>query len=95
MSILEQLYDGNICPMEKCIKKDGEYYEINQRLASDIDKLMEQLNNGQKKLYEEIHESITKLSSISEKEIFIDGLRTGAQIVLEIFNAPESQLINI
>lgn len=84
MSILEELYNGNIVPTEKYIKKGGEYQKINDELSEKIEKLMCTLNSKQKDLCEEIEDGFCRLSYISEKECFIDGFRLGAQIMREI-----------
>lgn len=84
MSMLEELYYGNIHPAEKHIKKGGEYQKLNQQLMDTLDELMTMLNDEEKQLYEKAEDMAFNLKSISEKEYFIEGFCMGAQIMREI-----------
>lgn len=95
MSILEELYNGNIAPIERAVKKGSEYYRLCKAVAEKEDKLFEELSCEKKAMYESIAESRLMIESISEEEIFIDGFRLGAQIMLEIINEPDKQLLQI
>ena len=95
MSIIEELYNGNIAPIESSIKKGSEYYKLCKAVAEKEEKLFEELSCEKKAMYESIVESKLMLESISEEEIFIDGFRLGAQIMLEIINEPDKQLLQI
>ena len=89
MSILEELYNGNIAPIERSMKKGSEYYKLCKAVSEKEDKLFEELSCEKKAIYESIAESKLVVESISEEEIFIDGFRLGAQIMLEIINKPD------
>lgn len=84
MSILEELYNGNINPVEKYIKNGSEYQKLNKQLIEYIDELMLLLNNKEKQLCEKIINDILELGCIAEKEHFIEGFRMGAQMMWEI-----------
>ena len=93
MSILEELYNGNICPADKYMKRGSEYYEISRFLANKEDVFLENLTQEQKALYEEILDKRTDQENIYTKEIFVEGFRLGAQIMLEILTEQDRQLI--
>lgn len=86
MSVLEELYNGNINPSEKYIKNGSEYQKLSKELTESIDELMLLLNNEEKQLCERIIDNVLELGCISEKEHFIEGFRTGAQIMWEIIH---------
>ncbi len=86
MSILEELYNGNIRPSEKFIKKESEYNELFNQLNNKIDSFLLNLNQNEKKLFEEIDTTVIKLTDISQKEYFFEGLYIGANLILEIMN---------
>ncbi len=86
MSMLKELYNGNINPVEKYIKKGGEYQKINKLLVEDIDKLILKLNADEKKLLEKIFDEMSSLNLISETESFVYGFCLGSQLILEILN---------
>lgn len=87
MSILEELYHGNINPSEKFIKKSGEYGSLLEELTARMDEFIPALNEKEKQLYEKIEDIITELGYISEKDCFVEGFRLGAQIVWEILHS--------
>ncbi len=84
MSILEELYNGNLNPVEKHIKNGSKYQKLNKQLTESIDELMLLLNNEEKQLCEKIIDNVLELGCISEKERFIEGFRMGAQFMWEI-----------
>lgn len=84
MTILEDLYYGNIQPWEKSIKKGSAYQKTDKQLSKYLDELMASLDQDQKTLCEKIADKICDLGDISEKERFMEGFCIGAQIMWEI-----------
>lgn len=82
--IPEELYNGNINPSCKFIKSGSEYQKLNSQLAELIDELDQALNNSEKHLLEKISDTLCRMTYISQKECYIDGFRSGAQLMLEI-----------
>ena len=48
MSILEELYNGNVVPSERFVKKDGEYARLLNELAECTDKFLKSLTTRRK-----------------------------------------------
>lgn len=90
MSILEELYNGNINPVERFVKKESEYQRISRDISKRQDSLYKTLTQEEREIYEDIFENNYKLEYISEKEGFIQGFRLGAKIMLEILTEPKS-----
>lgn len=86
MTILEELYNGNVNPLARFIKDESEYQKLNHQVSEYIDKLMVSLNDEEKQLYEKIADGICGMGYISEKETFIEGFRLGAQMMLEVIS---------
>ena len=95
MLILEELYDGNIAPMERDIRRGSEYHKILKRIDEQQKSLALSLSREDMALYESIAESKCMLDAISEKEMFIEGFRLGAQIMLEVLTEPDRELMPI
>ncbi len=91
MSTLEKLYYGNVNPCERFIKKESEYHKLTMQLLDKEENLLKTVSSAEKALYEQIIEIKGEQENFSEKEMFIDGFRLGAQIMLEILTQPESQ----
>ena len=86
MSILEELYNGNVDPSNRYIRDGGEYQKANDALCEYLDELLTLLGDDQKSIYNKIEDSVLQLLSISEKDAFVDGFRLGAQIMWEVTN---------
>lgn len=93
MSVLEELFNGNINPTEKYIKKGSEYQKLHQELTDYIDELLPLLNGDEQAICEKIADNASKLSYITEKERFIEGFCLGAKLVLEILQYKSSNYI--
>ncbi len=85
MSVLAELYHGNVNPSERFIKKSGEYGRLMEELTERMDEFTPALNEKERELYEKIEDIITELGGISEEDCFVEGFRLGAQIMWEIF----------
>ena len=86
MTILEEIYSGNIVPAEKFVKKGGEYAELLNILAECSDKLAVKLDGTERTLWEKATQAERSIEAISDKESFIDGFCLGARIMLEIMS---------
>lgn len=84
MSIINELYNGNINPGEKFAKKDGEYHKLMAKLSECIELLMPMLDGDSLKLWNEIQETELSMEKITERESFIDGFCIGAKLMQEI-----------
>ena len=86
MSILNELYNGNISPSEKFIKKNSEYYKLNGELIDKMSEFTAKLKSEEKARFEEIETYAIKLCAICEEEMYIDGFCTGVKLIQEITN---------
>lgn len=90
--ILSELYHGNINPVAKSIVQGSAYQKAMHQLSDLEEKLRAQLDEDQKKLLEDFITAQGELNYISGEERFTDGFRTGAKIILEIFEKEDGQL---
>lgn len=86
MDILEDLYYGNLFPHEKCAKLDDEMKELNGLLNRNEEKLTATLSDEQKETFEKYKDCNREISEISEREIFLNGFRLGARIIIDVVN---------
>ena len=86
MNILEELYYGNLFPHEKCAKLDDEVKELLKLLNRNEEKLTATLSENQKDTFEKYKDCNREISEISEREIFLNGFRLGARIIIESVN---------
>ena len=78
MDTLEDLYYGNLFPHEKCAKLDDEVKELLKLTAT--------LSEDQKETFEKYKDCNREISEISEREIFLNGFRLGARIIIDVVN---------
>ena len=83
MSILEELWYGNIDPIE-AVGSGGSYYkELMGLMAKNREKIAEKLTEDMQEVLETYDDNIREMDSIAEKEAFIYGFRLGMQLAAE------------
>jgi len=84
MSILDELFIGNVNPMEMYVVKDSEYHALSVKIVELFEKFKPTLSAEQADLYTQIDELTTRRAYVSEKERYINGFCTGSKIMLEV-----------
>ena len=84
MSTIQDLYYGRISPYEMSISNAPEYQKLKALADKNEDLLRETLSDEQKELLEKLTESITDISSISERDMFINGFRLGMKLMIDV-----------
>ena len=83
MSILEELWYGNIDPIE-AVGSDGSCYkELMGLMARNREKIAEKLDEEMQEVLETYDDNIREMDSIAEKEAFIYGFRLGMKLAAE------------
>lgn len=86
-SILQQLYDGELYPGEQLCSQLEEYREKRGQYSSHYENFMEQLSSLNPQLgeqFSQIIEEQMELIPYEGSELFINGFRMGAKMMLEI-----------
>ncbi len=86
MNTLEDLYYGNLFPHEKCAKLDDEVKELLKLLNRNEEKLISTLSEEQKETFEKYKDCNREISEINEREIFLNGFRLGARLIIDVVN---------
>ena len=84
MSTIQDLYYGRISPYEMSISTAPEYQKLKALADKNEDLLRETLSDEQKELLEKLIESVTDISSISERDMFIAGFRLGVKLMIDV-----------
>ncbi|MBP3390065.1 MAG: hypothetical protein J6L58_00045 [Clostridia bacterium] len=93
MSIISDLYFGNIVPCDLFAKTDSEYQQLSNETTKLEDSFLETLNDNEKSLYEQIWEFRGQQEGIIAEDLFSEGFRLGARLMLEILTKPDRQFI--
>lgn len=86
MNTLEDLYYGNLFPQEKCARLDDEVNELLKLLNRNEEKLVATMTEVQKETFEKYKDCNREISEICEREIFLNGFRLGAKIIVDVVN---------
>ena len=84
MKIIEDLYYGRISPYEMSISAAPEYQKLKALADRNEDLLRQTLSDEQKELLEKLIETVTDISSISERDMFINGFRLGMKLMMDV-----------
>ena len=84
MNIIEDLYYGRISPYEMNISATPEYQKLKALADRNEDLLRESLSDEQRELLEKLIETVTDISSISERDMFIAGFRLGMKLMMDV-----------
>ena len=84
MNTIQDLYYGRISPYEMSISTAPEYQKLKALADRNEDLLKETLSDEQKELLDKLIESMTNISSISERDMFIAGFRLGMRLMIDV-----------
>ena len=84
MNTIQDLYYGHISPYEMSISNAPEYQKLKALAAQHEDLLRETLSDEQKELLDKLTECITDISSISDRDMFINGFQLGMKLMIDV-----------
>ena len=84
MSILEELWYGNIEPAEYDISPDKNYKEMLQLISRNEDKLLATMTDEQKELFAKYADCVREYQVMSEYLLFQNSFRLGGRMMLEV-----------
>ena len=84
MSILEELWYGNIEPAEYDIAPSKEYKDLLQQISRNEDKLLATMTDTQKELFTKYADCVREYQTMAESLLFQNSFRLGARIMLEV-----------
>lgn len=87
MSIIEDLWHGNIAPNERFFEKDSEYAAALHEVLQHSKDLRDRLNDEDAEILEKLTECTNEMCGIGERGAFVRGFTLGARIIMEVLNA--------
>ena len=85
-SVLEELYYGNIRPFANRREVSEEKQKVLQKMEDYRNQLLDSMSQKQKHLLEEYENCASEITSQTECEIFIDGVRLGMKLAYELWD---------
>ena len=84
-SILKDLYRGNVTPADRQIIKGSEVARMMEELSKAEDILQESLAPEFLPILKRLTDTQIRIDGLTAEEYYIDGFKTGARFMLEIF----------
>lgn len=91
MYVLNQLWRGDISPMERPIRRGSEYYKTVVEISKKMDAILEAQAPEERKQMEELESLKSDLSLLAEEDSFLYGFRMGARLMLDVMGDYEGQ----
>lgn len=82
-NILEDLWYGNIIPMEDSGEKNKHIKKLSTLMSEYRDELVETMSDKQKELLMKYDDTVNSMYAEFEKEAFVCGFKLGCQIISE------------
>lgn len=95
MYLLKDLWDGNVTPGERYIRRNSEYKKVTEETNEYMERLTAELSLEGAATLEKLLDKNLTLSSIAEEDSFIRGVRIGAQFILDVVGDYKSQLYQV
>ena len=87
MSVLEDLWDGNIAPWEREIKRSSDYADALDRIVQLETDLHARLNDEEKELLERFVDCSNEMCCVSECEMFVRGFTLDIKLIIEVMSS--------
>ena len=84
MRILEELWYGNVEPMEYGSFSNEKYKELRRLITKNEEKLQATFSDEQKELFSRYTDCVQEFQTISECLLFQNSFRLGARMMLEV-----------
>ena len=81
MTVLENLWYGNIRPVESFVDGNTEYKSLLRLVANNREKLEATLSPEQAELFEKFYTAVNEMNSTAEVAAFSYGFRLGASLM--------------
>ena len=88
-NIIEELYYGNICPMDRKIVKGGEYSHLLHLLSRNEDNLTETLTQAQQETFGKYKDCASELNEANEVTSFTIVFKLGIRFAVEAMISTE------
>ena len=88
-NIIEELYYGNICPMDRKIVKGGEYSHLLHLLTRNEDNLSETLTQAQQETFVKYKDCVSEINEANEVTSFAIGFKLGIRLAVEAMISTE------
>ena len=83
MSIINELWRGNVCPQTDNRSTSPEMKELMEYMARHHDNLLKTMTDEQKEVFEKFDDCWSEYTSYAEEAIFTYAFKLGMQVAIE------------
>ena len=83
MSIIQELWHGNICPQTDSRNNSSEMKELMEYMTRHHDDLLKTMTDEQKEIFEKFDDCWSEYTSYEEEAIFTYAFKLGMQVAIE------------
>ena len=84
MSVISELWYGNIEPQGRSIPRNKEYKQLLNKICEYEEQFRGIFSPEQQKAFEDYESATISVTAISEEASFVEGFRLGAKMILEV-----------
>ena len=89
MSVIKELWHGNICPQTDSRNNSPKMKELMEYMARHHDDLLKTMSDEQKEIFEKFDDCRSEYVSLAEAAIFEYAFRLGARLTIETLQDTE------
>ena len=93
MTILENLWYGNIRPVEEFVDGNAEYKSLLRLVGNNREKLEATLSPEQAELFDKFYTAVNEMNSTAEVAAFSYGFRLGTRLMIEAATRTSKNII--
>ena len=86
MSILKEIWHGNVCPQTDSRNNSPEMKDLIEYIARHHDDLLKTMTDEQKEIFEKFDDCWSEYMSLGEAAIFEYAFKLGMQIAISVTN---------
>lgn len=84
MTTLEDLYYGNIIPVDHSLKRGNAYSEVLGYSVRHREDLLATLTEQQKEIFEKLKDCESELHGMNERQAFSEGFKLASKLLIEV-----------
>ena len=93
MSILEDLYYGNVSPCDRDVRRGSKVDELQNLVCQYEVELNQTLTEKQKEILEKFKDAYSEMYCYFERDMFAQGFTIATKIMIEVMGESKSDLL--
>lgn len=89
MTTLEDLYYGNIVPVDHSLKQGSAYNKVSGYIDRHKNDLLTTLTEQQKEIFEKLKDCESEMHGMNERQAFTEGFKLAARLLIEVMQDPK------